>query len=67
VLEGMQAVQVAQAKLAGSNSVLDRITDFLFGGESGDAGNPGAASYAPVQGSGDQEVTENTSSIFWSD
>ena len=64
VLEGMQAVQVAQANLAGRKNVLDQITNFLFGGESGSSGAP---SYAPAQGSGDQEITENTSSIFWSD
>lgn len=64
VLEGMQAVQVAQAKLAGRQNVLDQISDFLFGGESGSSG---ASSYAPVQGDGALEITENTSSIFWSD
>lgn len=55
VLEGMQAVQVAQAKASRSGGVLDDLVGFLFGG-----GGTAPAAETSVQG-----TEENTSSIFW--
>lgn len=56
VLEGVQSVQVARAKLPSTGSILNDMFGFLFGT---DTQNESPDSTAPP------EETENTSSIFW--
>ena len=53
LLEGVQAVQVAQAKLSGAGSLWDTVRNFFPGGEA----EPNAV----------QSMTEHQRSIFWSD
>ena len=57
LLEGVQSVQVAQARSPSTGNILNDMFGFLFGA---DAQNESSSSAAP------QEETENTSSIFWS-
>ena len=57
LLEGVQAVQVAQANLSGSRTFWDDVRNF-FGG-----GNQTAAS----GGDAVESMTENHTSIFWGD
>ncbi|MDD3410359.1 MAG: PBP1A family penicillin-binding protein [Eubacteriales bacterium] len=52
LLEGVQAVQVAQANLSGKKSVLDQLSDFFFGTRQS-------------SGSEDETLEENMSSMFW--
>ena len=54
LLEGVQAVQVAQAKLSGAGSLWDAVRNF-FGGGGEDETNAV------------QSMTENQRSIFWTD
>lgn len=51
LLEGVQSVQVTQARAPQSNGLLDRVVDFLFG--------------ATSSGEVPREEAENVSSIFW--
>ena len=53
LLEGVQAVQVAQAKLSGAGSLWDTVRNFFTGGED--------------ETNAVQSMTENQRSIFWSD
>ena len=53
LLEGVQAVQVAQAKLSGAGGLWQGIRDFFTGSHSGDDNVL-------------ESMTENQSSIFWS-
>ncbi len=57
LLEGVQSVQVAQARSPSTGNILNDMFGFLFGA---DAQNESSGSAAP------QEDSENTSSIFWS-
>ncbi len=56
VLEGVQSVQVAQARSPSTGNILNDMFGFLFGA---DAQNESPGSTAPPG------ITENTSSIFW--
>lgn len=58
VLEGMQAVQVAQAQTTARNNVLDNIIGFLFGNEQ---------TQQPTTETSVTDVGENNASIFWTD
>lgn len=53
LLEGVQAVQVVQAKLSGAGSLWDTVRNFFTGGED--------------ETNAVQSMTENQRSIFWSD
>lgn len=54
LLEGVQAVQVAQAKLSGAGSLWDTVRNFFTGGGKDETNAV-------------QSMTENQRSIFWSD
>lgn len=54
LLEGVQAVQVAQAKLSGAGSLWDTVRNFFTGGGEDETNAV-------------QSMTENQRSIFWSD
>ncbi len=56
LLEGVQSVQVAQARSPSTGNILNDMFGFLFGA---DTQNKAPGSTAPP------EETENTSSIFW--
>lgn len=58
LLEGVQAVQVAQAQISGGSGILNSIKNFFFGS--------GKETATPQEESV-QSMTENTGSIFWDD
>ncbi len=63
LLEGVQSVQVAQARSpsTGNNSILNDMFGFLFGTDNQSQNDNTTGAVAPPV------VTENTTSIFWTD
>ncbi|NLO84874.1 MAG: PBP1A family penicillin-binding protein [Clostridiales bacterium] len=54
LLEGVQSVQVAQARISGGQSIWDSVLDFFGGGKT-----------AEVEQDVVESMTENQTSIFW--
>ena len=55
LLEGVQAVQVAQANLSGGRTLWDNVKEFFGGGKKS----------AATEESAVESMTENQTSIFW--